>query len=109
MRVRAQIERDWKSALKRLIKSKGLYDTGALYDSIEISAEIDDFGVLEITIDAMDYIKYLFETFGLIDFVYYSNIVSRAYAEWISIKQKQFPMVDWAGKWTPRIVVNLPE
>jgi hypothetical protein len=109
MRVAGQIEREWRNALRRLVKSKGLYDTGALYESIEVYAEIDNFGVLEITVEAMDYIKYLFEPFGLIDFVYYSNIVSKAYAEWISIKQKQFPMIEWGGNWTPKIIVNLPD
>lgn len=109
MRVLKSIERDWRNALRRLIRQRGLVDTGALVESVEVSAEIDDFGVCEITIDAVDYIKYLYEPFKLYEFVNYSNIASRAYFQWLNEKAKQFPFVDWKGKWQPKIIVNLPE
>lgn len=109
MRVLKTIERDWRNALRRLIRKRGLVDTGLLVESVEISAEIDDFGVLEINIDAVDYIKYLYEPYNLGEFVYYDNIVSRAYMEWLNVKAKQYPMINWKTKFKPKIVVNLPD
>lgn len=107
MRVLKSIERDWRNALRRLIRARGLVDTGLLVESVEITADIDEFGVLEIDVQAVDYIKYLFEPYGLEDFVYYSNIVSRAYMEWLNEKKKQYPLVDWGAKFKPKIVITL--
>lgn len=45
--------------LKREIKSLGLIDTWALYESIRISATMEALGTLDITINAMYYYKYL--------------------------------------------------
>jgi hypothetical protein len=109
MRVLKTIERDWRNALRRLIRKRGLVDTGLMVESVEIWAEIDDFGVLEINIEAVDYLKYLYEPFNLGEFVYEDNIVSRAYMEWTQEKAKDFPFIDWKRKFKPRIIVNLPE
>lgn len=109
MRVLKTIERDWRNALRRLIRREGLVDTGLLVESVEVWAEIDEFGVLEINIEAVDYIKYLYEPYDLGRFVYESNIVSRAYMEWINLKAQQYPFIDWKQKLKPKIIVNLPE
>lgn len=109
MRVSKSIEREWRNALRRLIRKRGLIDTGLLVESVEIRANIDDFGVLEIDIESVDYIKYLYEPYKLDEFIYTSNLVSRAYAGWVAEKAKQFPLIDWSMKLKPKIVVNLPE
>lgn len=107
MRVLKTIERDWRNALRRLIRARGLVDTGLLVESVEITANIDEFGVLEIDVEAVDYIKYLYNEYNLEDFVYEKNIVSRAYMEWLNIKKQQYPLIDWGVKFKPRIVVTL--
>lgn len=109
-RVSKQIEREMRAALRKEINRQGLIDTGLLYDSIEVYAEIDDFGVMEVTVDAMDYIKFLWVPYKLDQFIYSGNMVSRAYAGWLYERAKKYPLLDFgSNNFKATIVFNIPE
>lgn len=119
MRVKAVVERKMRAALRAEIKAKGLIDTGLMYESVEVYAEIDDFGVMEITIDGMFYIKYHWDMFRLFDFINRKDIpgwgttkglIIEAYEPWIRRKTKDIPIINWGGiTKNAKVIFNLPE
>ena len=101
-------QRQFTEALKKQIKKQGLIDTGALYESIDCTVSIDEFGVMTVDVYAMDYIKYLWFPYSLDKFVYTGNFIWTSYAQWTDYKTKQQPIINWKVD-NPRIVFNLPD
>lgn len=58
-KVKYQLRNRLAKLLKQEIKSLGLVDTWALYDSIRISATMEALGTLDIVINSMYYYKFL--------------------------------------------------
>lgn len=88
-------QREFTEGLKKEVKEKGLIQTGALYESIDCSVEIDEYGVMTVTIYAMPYLKYLWFEYSLDKFVRRGTFVWAAYAQWTAYKVKRQPLLDW--------------
>lgn len=57
-----------KKLIKERIKSLGLIDTGAMYDSIMVYPYEDTDGEIGFTVKAEDYFKYLDGDYNIIDY-----------------------------------------
>lgn len=63
---RAQ-ERRLIKVFKQVIKDQDLIDTGALYKAVDVQVQITKSGLMLIDISSMDYLKYLYERFYLLE------------------------------------------
>lgn len=89
------LQRQFTEGLKKEIKQQGLIETGALYESIDCRVEIDEFGVMTITVFSVDYLKYLWFAYNLEKFVYKGSFLWAAYAQWTAYKVRQNPTLNW--------------
>ena len=93
--VSEKIENQMARRFQRLIRKRNLIDTGSLWRSIDITAEVDDSGFIKIKIFSEDYLKYLDERFTLTsDFTRargFNKLVRDIYAEWITYMIRRFP------------------
>ena len=91
------IEKKMSRRLQRLIRKKNLIDTGALWRSIDITAEVDDAGFIDVKIYSEDYLKYLDERFTVTsDFVNargFKELVREIYEGWIPYMIKKYPLL----------------
>ena len=76
-----------QTELKKILKDKGLYDTGELYNSIDISIKTTSDSDLIMEINAANYLKYLLTEYKILDTLYESKAwdeVLELYCETIS-------------------------
>lgn len=105
-------------ALQQEIRSLGLVDTGALYDSIRISAMTgDEFNRIDITVNALYYYFFLDEgtvyidAFNITDAWLASsrvqNIISEIVQEYIAWQFEKYPLLEMAKLLNnPKVFVN---
>lgn len=82
----AQINQRLTDRLKRIVRKYSLIDTGQLYRSIQVVAEVDNTGNIYIKVYSVDYLKYNWDRFPLAaDFQYargFDRIISDLMSEW---------------------------
>ena len=100
------IQRQFREGLKKEILSEGLYETGTLYESIDVNVTIDEVGLMTIEVFSVDYLKYLWDRFNLADFAYRGGYVEQAYRQWMGYKIEQNPMLNW-NLTAPKIIFRL--
>lgn len=105
-------------ALQQEIRSLGLVDTGALYDSIRISAMTgDEFNRIDITVNALYYYFFLDEgtvyidAFNITDAWLASSrvqsIISEIVQEYIAWQFEKYPLLEMAKLLNnPKVFVN---
>lgn len=105
-------------ALQQEVRSLGLVDTGALYDSIRISAMTgDEFNRIDITVNALYYYFFLDEgtvyidAFNITDAWLASsrvqNIISEIVQEYIAWQFEKYPLLEMAKLLNnPKVFVN---
>lgn len=105
-------------ALQQEVRSLGLVDTGALYDSIRISAMTgDEFNRIDITVNALYYYFFLDEgtvyidAFNITDAWLSSsrvqNIISEIVQEYIQWQFEKYPLLEMAKLLNnPKVFVN---
>ena len=105
-------------ALQQEVRSLGLVDTGALYDSIRISAMTgDEFNRIDITVNALYYYFFLDEgtvyidAFNITDAWLASsrvqNIISEIVQEYIQWQFEKYPLLEMAKLLNnPKVFVN---
>ena len=105
-------------ALQQEIRSLGLVDTGALYDSIRISAMTgDEFNRIDITVNALYYYFFLDEgtvyidAFNITDAWLASSrvqsIISEIVQEYIACQFEKYPLLEMAKLLNnPKVFVN---
>lgn len=66
-RAKRQQERQLIKVFQKVIKDEELIDTGALYKAVDVQVQITNAGLMLIDISSMDYLKYLYERFFLLE------------------------------------------
>tara|TARA_R110000772_G_scaffold186495_1_gene297687 strand:+ start:1938 stop:2273 length:336 start_codon:yes stop_codon:yes gene_type:complete len=102
------VQRLFRDQLKKEILDNDLYDTGAMYESIDVNVTVDELGVMYINIYSVDYLKYHWDRFNLEDFVYRGSGVELAYRQWAAWMLEKFPNLQWNLP-APKVIVNLNE
>jgi hypothetical protein len=126
-KVKYQYRNRLAQLLKREIKSLGLIDTWAMYESIRISATMEALGTLDITINAMYYYKYLDSMSGVYtgiprtragyditedwmakpEFKAIVQEIYKDYVEWLTKKYSILQMAKLMSK--PQITINVQD
>lgn len=89
------VQRDLRNELRRYIReTKHLVDTGLMWESTEVEAEIDRGGTMTITVYSTNYLKYQWDKERLYEFPR-KQTIENAYAGWILKKMKEEPMRNW--------------
>lgn len=60
-------ERQLIRIFQKVIKENELIDTGALYKAVDVNVQITNAGLMLIDVSSMDYLKYLYERFFLLE------------------------------------------
>jgi hypothetical protein len=97
--------------LKDIIKQKGLINTGALWRSIRVYTNIDNWDLV-ITIKSEDYLKYLWYKYGINTALVSSDefrievqkLFQPHFQSWI---EKQFYSGSFDDNWEPSVILKL--
>lgn len=66
-RAKRNQERQLIRVFQKVIKEEQLIDTGALYKAVDVKVQITNSGLMLIDVSSMDYLKYLYERFFLLE------------------------------------------
>lgn len=95
-RAKRSQERRLIKVFKQVIKDQDLIDTGALYKAVDVQVSITKTGLMLVDISSMDYLKYLYERFYLLELFMEKpetrEITREIFADFVQDIVKKYPM-----------------
>lgn len=95
-RAKRSQERRLANVFKKVIKYNELIDTGALYKAVDVNVNITSTGLMLIDISSMDYLKFLYERFFLLEnfmaMPETKQITQEIFKEYVQEIVKKYPM-----------------
>ena len=95
-RAKRQQEKRLIKVFQSVIKDEELIDTGALFKAVDVQVQITKNGLMLIDISSMDYLKYLYERFFLLEQFMgkpeTKRITEEIFKDFIADVVKKYPM-----------------
>ena len=101
-RATRQQERRLIKVFQQVIKQEQLIDTGALYKAVDVQVQVTNAGLMLIDVSSMDYLKYLYERFFLLETFMAKpetkQITDEIFKDFIQDIVKKYPMTSAVKK-----------